>query len=154
MSRVINLQDLNKDVNFDNLGDKITQSFFNHYQTTSPIEIISENVKEHVKEDFYELSSENWKFGIQTPQFSHQFETRFDWGILDVHINSKDGKIDQVVIYSDTLFPDLIQELTQNLTGVDYSFKGISQAISKTKLKLPELSTQLDETEKWMKESL
>lgn len=100
------------------------------------------------------MSSDNWKFGTQTPQFTHQFETRFEWGILDVHINSKNGKIDQIVIYSDTLFPDLIQELMNNLKGSDYSFSGISQAIVKTKTKLPELSTQLEETEKWMKDSL
>lgn len=155
ISRVVNLQELNSEINSESLGNKIIESFFKHYGSTCPIEFINEDMKvKEVQDTFNELSSYSWKFGRKTPDFKNHFETRFSWGILDIHVDSKDGKIAQVVIYSDCLFNGLVKELEKNLTGEDYTFEGVDRAIQACKTNLPDLSQQLDETGKWIKESL
>jgi lipoate---protein ligase len=62
------------------------------------------------------LSSKEWIYG-ENPKFKIQLENRFEWGIMDVNINSENGKIVDIVIYSDSLVPDLISELMNKLKG-------------------------------------
>lgn len=65
---------------------------------------------------YTELRDWKWRFG-ETPKFEHSLETRFDWGIMDVNINAEHGLIHTIKIFSDTLYPDMIDVLTQKLTG-------------------------------------
>ena len=70
-----------------------------------------------------------------TPNFDHHLETRFEWGIMvllyifilcinihyllqqDVHINAEHGTISDVKIFSDSLFPTMIEDISSALLG-------------------------------------
>jgi lipoate-protein ligase A len=154
-SRVVNLKELNKSINFNTLGEAIVKSFFEMHGETCPIEEVKvDEYKPLVQHEFGELSSQEWIFGRKTPDFKHRFETRLDWGMIDVHIDSKNGKIAEIVVYSDSLFPNLITELMKLLTGVDYTIAGVERALIEARNRFPSMIPQIDSFEKWFLTSL
>jgi lipoate---protein ligase len=64
-----------------------------------------------------ELCDWSWRFG-ETPHFEISYETRFAWGIMNVNINSARGRIKDIQIFSDSLYPEMITSLTNHLQGM------------------------------------
>jgi len=48
---------------------------------------------------------------------------------MDVHINSKDGIIEECKIFSDSLYPAMIEEMNKALTKARYDKESISEAL-------------------------
>ncbi|HAM61177.1 MAG TPA: lipoate--protein ligase, partial [Psychrobacter sp.] len=96
-----------------------------------------------------QMADWNWRFG-KTPQFSHHVETRFDWGIIDLHMDVQQAVITDVVIFSDALNVELIDLLKETLTGLKYNngeIKGALAELAKTQL---ELVAQINDFEGWL----
>lgn len=151
-SRVANLVDFNKEINHENLGAEIIHSFFEHYETKCEIELLNHaELKKIEKLNTYydELKDWNWRFG-ETPKFKHTMEKRFEWGNMEVHIDSHKGVIKETKIYSDTLHPEMITYLVQNLKGKAYNKNGIVLAIHQTIQDLPMIKDYLEEFETWL----
>lgn len=64
-----------------------------------------------------QLTDWEWRFG-RTPQFSHTLEKKFDWGLVEVNLDVKDGVIRSTKIFSDCLIPDIVQRWEAALTGM------------------------------------
>mmetsp|Transcript_3345 Transcript_3345/g.6653 ORF Transcript_3345/g.6653 Transcript_3345/m.6653 type:complete len:118 (+) Transcript_3345:92-445(+) len=76
-----------------------------------------------------ELQDKEWRLG-RTPEFSHQLETRVEGvALLDVQMQVINGKINEPVIYSDALYPDVIDRAMVALTGVTYGRASIRAAL-------------------------
>jgi len=52
-------------------------------------------------------------------------------GGVDVHLTTKEGRIALLKIYSDSLFPEMIDRLTAALTGMRYEKQDAELAINK-----------------------
>eukprot|EP00933_Yihiella_yeosuensis_P041053 TRINITY_DN35498_c0_g1_i2.p1 TRINITY_DN35498_c0_g1~~TRINITY_DN35498_c0_g1_i2.p1 ORF type:complete len:379 (-),score=77.34 TRINITY_DN35498_c0_g1_i2:100-1236(-) len=77
-----------------------------------------------------EMGDKEWRLG-KTPEFSHQLETRIDGvAIFDVQMKVIAGKIDDVTIFSDALYPEVISEAMQALKNAEYGRSGIGNALS------------------------
>jgi hypothetical protein len=50
---------------------------------------------------------------------------------MDIHINSKDGIITDIKVFSDSLYPQLVDEIKNNLQGVTYDKKGITEGLQR-----------------------
>ena len=61
-----------------------------------------------LQESIENLKSYDWIYG-KSPEMSNNLETRFNWGIIDLHFNVKEGKFTEVKLFSDSLHPDFIQ---------------------------------------------
>jgi hypothetical protein len=51
-------------------------------------------------------------------------------------LNSKDGKISDVKIHSDSLFPAMVDEIRTNLLSVTYNKEGIESGLQKARQRL------------------
>lgn len=121
-SRVANLVEFNPNINHENLSQAICEEFCKHYNASCEIEILDENTLakiENLNKFYQKMSDWNWRFG-NTPEFSHHIETRFDWGILDWHINVEHGIILESKLFSDALDTNLIEKLEQSIKGCRY----------------------------------
>ncbi len=151
-SRVANLSDLNPEVSHDTLCKAIISEFFKHYGSKCEIEILDESKLKTIpalSTYFDKLKDWNWRFG-ETPEFDHHLHERFDWGAVDVHINSKKGKIQDIKIFSDSLHPEMIEHLNTNLQNVSYNPEGIKSGVSKTIVELPMIEDYLFQFESWL----
>lgn len=156
-SRVANLVEFNEDINHETLSDAIIEAFCEYYQDTdyddtTPVEEVDRDTlaKEPSLNAYYEQMADwNWRFG-KTPQFSHHVETRFDWGIIDLHMDVQQAVITDVVIFSDALNVDLIDLLKQTLTGTKYNRSEVKAKLAELAQANDELAAQVGDVSEWL----
>jgi len=161
-SRVLNLKEANPNISHESLSDSIIEEFFKFHKNKCEIEKLDITILGQIKslKNIYEtLSDWKWRYG-ESPDFEHKLETRFDWGIMDIEINSIEGIISQIQIYSDCLYPQLIETLSESLKGVSYDKEGITKALDNANKKLrnngepEELFNYIKEIHNWLIQSI
>ncbi|WP_394124558.1 lipoate--protein ligase [Psychrobacter nivimaris] len=151
-ARVANLVDFNETINHDTLSDAIIEAFCEYYGETAQVEQLDEAslAKQPTLNAYYQQMADwDWRFG-KTPEFTHHIETRFDWGMMDVHMDVKQAMITEVVIFSDALNVELIDLLKETLTGIRYNKKEIQAKLDELAKAQPELAAQVSDFEKWL----
>ncbi|MDC7220962.1 MAG: lipoate--protein ligase [Spirochaetales bacterium] len=146
-SRVINLAELNDKINHEDLCREISGEFqkaFNLPLKTVTINREFMEDKEGFKEIYEKLKSSQWLYG-NTPPFTHKFEERLSLGQFEMLLDVKKGIIQSALIYTDSLFPDLIRDLQQELTGKDYRTEDVSASLNKLTASYPERKDMLEE---------
>ena len=151
-ARVANLVEFNDAINHETLSDAIIEAFCEYYGETAPVEQLDEaslSQQPALNAYYQQMADWDWRFG-KTPEFSHHIETRFDWGMMDVHMDIKQAVIAEVVIFSDALNIELIDLLKETLTGVKYNKHEIQDALAELAKAQPELATQVSDFEGWL----
>ena len=151
-ARVVNLKELNAEINHDDLCQRIIKEFFEHYQSECPIEILDHDYLKTIptlKEHFEKMSDWNWRFG-EAPQFNHQMTERFDWGLIEVHLDVHKAVVEKVQIFSDSLHPEMIEQLMASLTKIPYTREAFQTAIREVATELPMIKDYLGEFEHWI----
>jgi lipoate---protein ligase len=159
--RIVNLSELNTDLTYDTLNTTLVDEFLKvhnfggkisnardrfltrfvvdqTYDATAEIEVLDHSQLQAIdklKKFYDEYNNWDWRFG-RTPSFEHNLETRFDWGIIDLYLNAEKGRISGVKLYSDTLYPKLVEETQKALLGETYDSAGITRAMAKVSLAL------------------
>lgn len=150
-SRVSNLVKFNDKISHDSLTQVIIKKFFSHYGETCEVEVLDNNaLKSESKLNLYydKLKDWKWRFG-ETPKFSHKFEERFEWGGMEVHVDSHKGIITDCVIFSDSLHPQMIEYLSKSLKDKPYDKDAVSKAIDEAIVELPMIASELKEFCSW-----
>merc|ERR1712039_207372 len=133
-ARVINLRERFPSLDHGAVCDSLAAEFRDvHSASGVPIEELSaesELANEPAMKGFRdELGSSDFRLG-RTPDFSHQLDTRIDGiAVFDVHMQVVGGKIEAATIFSDALFPGVIDLAMQALTGIDYGRTSIRIAL-------------------------
>ncbi|MGO2279071.1 lipoate--protein ligase [Psychrobacter sp. AOP7-D1-21] len=151
-ARVANLVEFNETINHETLSDAIIEAFCEYHGETAQVEQLDEAslAKQPTLNTYYQQMADwDWRFG-KTPEFTHHIETRFDWGIMDVHMDVKQAIIREVVIFSDALNIELIDLLKDTLTGIKYSKPEIKNKLDELANSQPALAAQISDFEKWL----
>ena len=151
-SRVANLVEFNHEINHDTLSDAIIEAFCEYYGDTAPVEALDEAslTKQPSLHKYYQQMADwDWRFG-KTPEFTHHIETRFDWGIIDLHLDVKQAVIREVVIFSDALNVDLIELLKETLTDSKYNRNDVKTKLDELGTAQPELAAQVNDVSEWL----
>ena len=118
-SRVVNLSELEPEITAQNIIPNLIQAFKAEYG--SPLQMIDfDTLAAHseVQELYAEFASPEWKYG-RWQQFEAQQSAQFEWGgvEVDVQVDEAGGIIRSIAIASDSLFPEVITQAEQLLTG-------------------------------------
>jgi len=151
-ARVANLENFAPQINHEHLSEAIIHSFCQHYGTKCEVEYLDYDFLKGISslnEYYQSLKDWNWRFG-ETPAFSHHLEERFEWGGMDVHLDVLKGIIRDCKIYSDSLHPEMIEQIMQAFTQTNYNQQSIAQTITKLKHGLPMYEDYLDEFGNWL----
>ena len=151
-ARVVNLNQLNLDLSHQDLCDRIIHEFFIQYGAQAKLEILDfDQLKSIPKlnEYFLKLSDWNWRFG-EAPQFNHQMSEKFDWGLVEVHLDVHKAHVEKTQIFSDSLHPEMIELLMASLTNISYTSEAFQKAISQVRDQLPMIKDYLNEFESWI----
>ena len=150
--RVANLVDFNDSINHEILSNAIIEAFCEYYGQTVAVEELDEaSLAEQptLNKYYQQMADWDWRFG-KTPEFSHHIETRFDWGIIDLHMDVKQAVITDVVIFSDALNVELIDLLKETLTGIKYSKSDVQAQLEALKQAYPDVATQIEDVCIWL----
>ena len=133
-SRVTNLKAYNKGINTGVLGDAVEETFKEYFGPCDreiPDFREIKNIPEIVR--YYELMK-SWEWLYQrSPDFNYKLKKRFDWGSIDINLDIKNAEIIDVVIFTDSLFPEMINMYIENLKGKPFTkktFIGISELLT------------------------
>ena len=156
-ARVANLVEFNEDINHETLSNAIIEAFCEYYRDTdygdtTPVEELDEAslAKQPTLNKYYQQMADwDWRFG-KTPEFSHHIETRFDWSIIDLHLDVKQAVIRDVVIFSDALNVELIDLLKETLTDIKYNRHEVKATLAELANSQPELAAQVGDFEEWL----
>ncbi len=151
-ARVANLVEFNDTINHEILSDAIIGAFCEYYGQTVEVEELDEaSLAEQptLNKYYQQMADWEWRFG-KTPQFTHRIETRFDWGLIDLHMDVKQAVIEEVVIFSDALNVELIDDLKEALTGVKYNKENIQAKLNGLNQAQPELAEQISDFKQWL----
>ncbi len=151
-SRVANLIEYNPELKHEVLCPELINAFFNYHDNDCEIEVLNHDQLQNMPQlnDYYQqLKDWNWRFG-RTLEFTHQFEERFNGGIVDVRLNVKNGIIDQAEIYSDSLFPDFIDQITQSLNGCRYMAEDVDKSLQNIDEQSDEIKPFQAEIHQWL----
>ncbi|MFO7815615.1 MAG: lipoate--protein ligase [Halanaerobiales bacterium] len=131
-SRVVNLKELNPEVSINQMKKELEKYFKDLYEVTPEKEIISPNQIDEVSELKDKYSSWDWRYG-QAPDFDIIYDTRFDWGDIELGLSLSRGTITNAKIYSDAMNADLIEDIAKNLKGCQFKIDSIVSAITGVK---------------------
>ena len=133
-ARVTNLVSRKPSIDHDVVSEALGLSFRRNYGCSSsqqPTIIDSDMESDPVFVRHHdELRNWNWRYG-STPHFSHTVETRFEGvGIFELHYEVEKGMISNVKIFSDILYPELVDELQSCLLNCPYDAEHITRVLS------------------------
>lgn len=151
-ARVVNLSEVSSEINHERIVEAAVASFEEFYKAKADIEVLDleslKNIPE-LNEKFMNLSSWDWLYG-NTLEFSHKMDEYTALGFFDFHFKVVDGVIKDLKIFTDCLYPQLVDDLTENLREQNYHGDTIKKAMVKLHEKYPNLGSGLNELEEWL----
>lgn len=151
-ARVANLTEVSPGINHDQIVPAMVKSFENFYAGKAEVESLTmESLKliPELKEQYDQLSSWEWLYG-NTLEFSHKMDEYLSLGFFDFHFKVEDGQIKDLKIYTDCLYPHVIEDLTEALRGKAYRGEAVRFALMNVRGKHSELNLGLSEVEEWL----
>jgi lipoate-protein ligase A len=151
-ARVANLGEINPTITHESLSARIIQEFFNYYQSECVIEVLDHQYLSSLptlNEHFLKMSNWDWRFG-EAPSFNHHMSERFTWGSVDVHLEVQKAHVEKAQIFSDSLHPEMIEQLMASLENISYTEKAFRGAIARVSAELPMIADYLKEFEAWI----
>lgn len=155
-ARVINLQELNPTISHEMIVPALIESFEKFYGKKASIEFLNmDSLQKNVdlKAHFEQLSSWTWLYG-QTLEFTHKMDEYLTLGFFDFHFVVEAGIIKDVQIFTDCLFPALIEDLTAKLRGQSYSAEAVRRAVVAAMPDYPEQAPGIDELSQWLAQQI
>jgi lipoate-protein ligase A len=155
-SRVMNLVDLVPGLDHDAFSAALVAEFFEYYDGSCPLEVLDHEVLSQIPalSSYYEtLRSWDWIYG-KTPSFLHRLDHRFSFGMVELHLNTERGHMRDVKLFSDSLYPDFIDEISAQLEGHPYTPEGAKSACQAHLIKEAAMSDIIVEFYSWLESQL
>ena len=129
-SRVANLLEYNPELTIDALKKALRETFEEvyGYESTEIKETDLDQAEVDVLYDKY--SSWEWIYGREF-EFQYEVSERFDWGQVDVQFQVDSGMVVDVAVYSDSLKPDVINQIPEQLKDQKYNNQVMADQIGR-----------------------
>lgn len=152
-SRVTNLNSLYPTIDHQLVCDAIVEAFCEYFDEETPtIEAISPEALPDLPgfvEKFAQQQSWEWNYG-KSPQFTHTLDERFKWGGVEIHLDLSNAQITAAKTFTDSLFPDPIEQLAEKLVGVTYRPDAIGACVDSLIESFPDHKNDLEEMKEWL----
>ena len=128
-ARVANLTEYAPDLTVDELKKKLLEAFEEVYGLKANILKDADLDADEVEERTQKFASWNWIFGRKL-EFQYELSNRFPWGQVTLQMQVRNGRIKDVNVYSDSMKPAFIEEVSRYLKSVRYDKKAICAELS------------------------
>ncbi len=129
-SRVANISEFVISADHEAVSSAIIKSFFSTYGSGETRVLDTDNLKtiESLNRYYEKMKSREWLYGA-APDFGMTLENRFEWGAVEVNINTENGKISEARIFTDSLIADLPDVIEPALKGIPFDRKSVTEAL-------------------------
>ncbi|MDL2220558.1 lipoate--protein ligase [Eubacteriales bacterium OttesenSCG-928-N14] len=140
-SRVMNLIEVSPYITVDAIGDAIVRQFSEEYEAGRPSKLPQ---MPELGERTLHMASRHWRLNT-SPPFETELERRFDWGLVQLHLDVKYGTVKAAQLYTDAFDLDLLERLPSLLLERMYG-KEMALALE------GETGHQADDLRSWFEE--
>jgi lipoate---protein ligase len=151
-SRVANLTEVASHIEHGKICEAMIWSFEKFYDAKAErvsLDLSSLPQIPELKEQYDNLSSWNWLYG-NTLEFNQKMDDYLSLGFFDFHFKVEEARITDLQIFTDCLYPQLVEDLTTGLRRQAYSGDSIRQVFAILKSKYTDLNSGLIELEQWL----
>jgi|LSQX01.3.fsa_nt_gb lipoate-protein ligase A len=124
-SRVGNLAEARDDISSDLVQQALIDAFIQKFGPTD-IQTVDFATLEQAQAN-YRLFGDRSLILENTPQFTHSFTHRFEWGEVTLHVQVEKGVISEVKLYTDALDTTLATRVANALIGLAYDASTIER---------------------------
>lgn len=128
-SRVCNLTDITQGITVDKVKEAIIDSFINEYGKAGGL-LFNESDSNDIERRYKHQSSWEWRIG-KSPRFDYEFDNRFSFGEMQIHMNVRNGLIESSKVCSDCLKIFLCEEIEKNLLHVRFKSEDMAEVLLK-----------------------
>lgn len=147
-SRVVNLKEIQPELTLESLKEALLESFVEEYGGTG--ERIQLKDTEEVAKFQKKYSSWEWRYG-ETPKFDLTLSNRFPWGGVEIGLQLRNANVVSAKIFSDSLEPDIIEEVAKKLTNVKFDVRSMVDSIVSIETKSDKEAEILADLSEWIK---
>lgn len=137
-SRVVNLSTYCEGLTTQKVTKLCVESFKNEYMQQGEDVIIEKDPLWFNNQEIQKLYDKNaswdWRYG-RVAKFQIILETRFNWGEIQIHFNTKNAIIEETLIYSDCLDQGFVDELHILFCKEKFSSKTLAEKLRNTPVK-------------------
>lgn len=151
-ARVANLTEVAAHIEHSKIAEAMIWSFEKFYDAKAemiPLDLESLTKIPELKEQYDSLSSWNWLYG-NTLEFTHKMDEYLSLGFFDFHFKVEEAHISDLQIFTDCLYPQLIEDLTSSLRGQAYTGDSVRRVMASSRAKFNDLEAGLKELENWL----
>lgn len=124
-SRVCNLSEYVPGLNCEQMLGALARAFRAEY---GDFEVLSGPDEAALTPYIQKQRSEEWRLG-KTPRFDLEIENRFPWGNVQLLLTLRQGRVDELDVYSDAIDADLVREVHDRLLGVKFGSRVMADAL-------------------------
>ena len=118
-ARVANLSEYAPDMTVDLLREKLLEAFEEVYGLKAQTKKVEDLDAEDIAKKTEKFASWDWIFGKKL-DFQYELSTRFTWGQVALQFKVKNGKIEDMNVFSDSMKPGLMQQIKEYLQNIRY----------------------------------
>lgn len=151
-ARVANLNEVVESIKHDNIVESMVASFEKFYGAKAEIESLTMTSLQQIPElkaQYDSLSSWDWLYG-STLEFNHKMDEYLSLGFFDFQFQVEDGLIKDLKIFTDCLYPQVIDDMTNQLRGKTYRSETVKSVFASLREKYSDIATGLGELEEWL----
>lgn len=151
-SRVANLNEIMAGLKHADIVTAMVRSFEKFYGGKAEVELLSMKSLQanHELNSQYEmLSSWNWLYG-NTLEFNQRMDEYLTLGFFDFHFKVIEAVIQDLQIFTDCLYPNLIEKMADSLRGKAFTSQSIREVFASLETQFPDLQAGLKELEAWL----
>ncbi|MCI9216343.1 MAG: lipoate--protein ligase [Dorea sp.] len=119
-ARVTNLINYKPGLSIEEVKKRLLEAFEEVYGLKAEVLQVEELDKDEMKERCRKFASWDWIYGHKL-EFQHEISNRFRWGQIVLQFQVRNGRVQDVNIFSDSLKSELIKRIGEHLKGIPYS---------------------------------
>lgn len=124
-SRVCNLNEFVPELDSETMLAALKDAFRREYGEYTELEapdaaLTAPYIRKH--------ASAEWRLG-KTPRFDLEIENRFIWGNVQLLLTLRQGRVDEIDVYTDSIDVGLAPEIRSRLLGVEFSSRSMADAL-------------------------
>ena len=123
-ARVANLSEFAPEMTVDLLREKLLEAFEEVYGGKADIIKVENLDAEDIAGRTQRFASLDWIFGKKL-DFQYELSTRFPWGQVALQFKIKNGKIEDMNVFSDSMKPELMDQIRKYLQNIRYDKNAI-----------------------------
>ena len=118
-SRVANLSELQENVTIERIKEKLQKAFEQVYGMSANSKKVSDLDRRYIDEKRKKFESWDFIYGKKF-EFQNELTHRFTWGEISIQFYVMEGRIKEVKIFSDSMHPGFIEDISQYFPGCRY----------------------------------